>query len=546
MIDPVTTRRILSSFCFVLAVAIVLTVALSALRSARQTDVFVDRCDSYTYCEMGTDIRDARAAGLPVDYFLQDDQTRFLIGKFMQSGIPIPRWGEMVAPHGHHYFPGSGEVGPQYPPGTGWTLSWFPRIGGIRILNELIVLGIAAVTFVLLAFCARRDLPLSCLMIAVIAYGFLFVIQWIDLASFSINATLLPLFLGSILAWLSLVGPRGVQGLFLGIMSGIVFGFVVQDRVISFLLLPTLALIFLPRRLEIAMAFILGAVVSGIFPVLWHDKLITGSWFGSTYNTNDRAQSLASVWTNAIYYYQHAHDTSVYFALWTFFLLCVLIGSMGALAERGAMPWGGWIKDYWGLLLAAPSTIFVSAAFFITQVGKGTYFPIPTMLMICVIMGGIFIMLEAQWRKIDREALARPATCAAAALLALVGAGYICWHNYDAASQVVPVVFAPLEKAQIDFTLPKELQSGRAWLWADKYSGSIRFYTGHPAFKITFGDALTRKMAFDWVKDKGDAQYFVTDSDSMQQLMAEAESWGWKSTYVGLAHGSPCYRMEKP
>ena len=85
---------------------------------------------------------------------------------------------------------------------------------------------------------------------------------------------------------------------------------------------------------------------------------------------------------------------------------------------------------------------------------------------------------------------------------------------------------APLPIAHPAFTLPAELASDHAWIWADLLSGTLYYYTGKPGFLIFFTDISTRLTLYRFVFERGDEQYIVWDNPGTIAFMREIERMG--------------------
>ncbi len=133
-----------SAVCSLVAAVAMIVLALIGLRNEHATGMFVDGCDAFGYSRMAKVFRQARKTGGPTDFFIRDDQTRWLVARFKERGTPVNDWDEVVTAHAHHYFPGSDQVGPQYPPGTGWVLSMFATSTDVKALDRLTILLVTA------------------------------------------------------------------------------------------------------------------------------------------------------------------------------------------------------------------------------------------------------------------------------------------------------------------------------------------------------------------------------------------------------------------
>jgi hypothetical protein len=540
---PVTAQCALL-LCLAAAVCVIVAVAVPAFHKASRVSLLFQGCDSFCYSEMAASLRDARAAGRPVDYFLRDDQSEFLIAKFKQSGLPEDGWREAIAPHGYHYFHIPGQVGPQYPPGAPWALSFFPRNDAIHGLNRVSIVFIALMGLALAGWCAVRCLPLSCLAVAMATYAYLAIFTWVDLASFSVNATLAPLFAGIILAWFARERTHGALALLLALVGGVGIGMAAEDRIASVLLIPTMLLFFLPRRFGLIAAHAVGITLGGIAPLLLHNKLVTGGYFLPTYDTGDTEQSLKCIGANLVYYYQWRHQNSC----WHVMILACALAALVVLVRFTARPpaghWRRWMWGHAGLILAAPSAFLIGAAYFLTHVVKEGYYLTPSALTVALTTALLFVSLEIEWRAIAPAVSRRAALSWTAVVLAVAGAAVAIWENVDDFSDAAWAVIHPEPAMVVQFDLPQEMQDTHAWIWADYLSGSIRLYTGHPSFKIYSTSPETRKMIYGWIKARGEPQYLVEDTETMRRLIDEARQDGWKITLVGYIRDVPCFRMD--
>jgi len=541
----IISRLIFAPFPLV-AIFAILIMALSAYQKGRSITTFIQGCDPFGYSRMADVIRNARSSGQSADFFIRDDQTRWLIEKFKQSGLPSSSWDEVVTAHAHHYFPGSDEVGPQYPPGTGWTLSFFPKTDAVRDLNLLTILILAIGSILVVFWCTRNGLPFSCLMIAGAVCAFFSVYQWIDNLSFSINATLLPLFLGTFSAGLATLYPQRMLAILLGLASGILFGLVIQTRLASVLLIPAIALIFVPRKIHLLFWYLAGVTLNGVVPLLFHNKTITGSFAGATYNSGDTRQSFSCIPTNLSMYLHHAKESSLYYVLYLCMGLCLLILVILATSSLRTPQWRLWATNHYGLAMAPACAFFLTAVYFLTHFVLIIYYLVPGMLLVGLLIAFLFVSLEIQWRKLTAHSQATRVIGGLAAMTISIAALVYLSSNYTEIKDLARTALTSPEEPPFQFNVPAELLDAKAWIWADTYSSSIDYYTAHSSFKLPFSTPQMRKLMYAWIKSKGDSQYMIADSDGMKKLVGEAQALGWKLTYLGDLRGAPYYKMEMP
>ncbi len=537
-----------SLVCSLFAALAVVVLALYAYRCDRKIDTFVLGCDTFGYERMARVVRDARTEDARPDYFIHDAQTRWLVDRFKASQFPMGSWDEVVTTHAHHYFPGTDQVGPQYPPGTGWVLSLFPAPNDVKALDRLTILLVAVGGLALIAWCAWRGLVASGLVLAGAVATLLSPYGWIAANSYSINATIGPLFAGTILAWAA-AGVRDQRAAWLlGLGAGLLFGLVLQVRLASALLVPAVALLFLPRRWSVLFPFSAGVGLAGVLPVLLHNRAITGSLFGATYNNGDREQALSVVAHNVRFYFgRYPYESGCLHVLGLVVAIGLWLALAAALRPRGAVPaWRVWLAGHWGLVAAPVVAAGLSAAYFLTHQVTISYYLTPAGLLTGLLLGLGFVALETHWQRTAGDFVAagtlRAGVAVAAVALALPAA---CLYH-RALAHLVRAAVESHDGPPRDFPVPPALLEGRAWVWADLYSSSLLYYHGHPAFKVSFGTPEMRRAMYDWVQAKGDPQYLVADSEQIKPLADEARNDGWQLTPIGDVRGAVCYRMERP
>ena len=537
-----------SSVCSLVAALAVVVLALQAHRRDRDTDTFVLGCDTFGYERMARVVRDARAAGTRPDFSIHDAQTRWLVDQFKAHGQPVPTWDESVTTHAHHYFPGSDQVGPQYPPGTARVLSIFPEGNDVKALDRWTIGLVAAGGLALAAWCAWRGLAASGLVLAGSVATLLAPFGWIRAGSYSINATILPLFAGTLLAWAAarVRGRRAAVALALG--AGALFGLLIQVRLASALLAPAAALLFVPRRWRLGFPFGAGVLLAGVGPVLLHNRAVTGSLLGATYNGGDRTQALDCVSDNLRFYFgRYAHESGWLHVLGLVVVVGLWLALAAVLRPRGARPaWGGWLAGHWGLAAAPVVAAGLSVAYFLTHAVTISYYLTPAGLLTGLLLGLGFVALEEHWRRATGDFVAAGRLPAGLALAAVAVAIPVAALNHRALGHLARAALERRDDPPHVLAAPPALLEPGAWVWADLYSSSILFYTGHPAFKISFATPETRRLMYGWIKAKGDPQYLVDDSAQTRPLVAEARAAGWRLVPVGEVRDATCYRMDPP
>jgi hypothetical protein len=104
----------------------------------------------------------------------------------------------------------------------------------------------------------------------------------------------------------------------------------------------------------------------------------------------------------------------------------------------------------------------------------------------------------------------------------------------------------PIERPVRQFVLPTELSATQAWIWADLLSGTFWYYGDKPAFKIGFTDPNTRTLVYRFVFERGDPQYLISDSATMQEIMREIVRLGGRLEPRGEVAGQPYFLIHWP
>lgn len=532
--------------------------ALSADRQARQVEEYPFGCDSFGYLRMAQEVRRAAAARTWPQFGLETPHTQLLVEWMQAHHAPFVSWGELVAPHAHHYFPRAGRVGPQYPPGTALLLALFPEGAAVHRLNR-VVIGLFLVAGLCLLFVAagrRAWFAAGCVTLA-LGLG-LEIIGRIGNWSFSINAVLAPLLLTSLgLAACFRRYARGQgkswQTRGLALLAGLAFGLAVLVRLPVALMLPGLLVLLWPggwrdQHKGALVAFGCGVGAGGVLPVLAHQQRLTGAWYLPTYGAGDSAPPTLEALRQNLSFYLGAGPGGV--DNWA--LIVMLAGCLGlslwlrrgaarldadeAHAARPALSWRR-------LMLAALLVWGVPTGYFLTHTVVAHYYSIPATFgaALLVALGALAIESNAvrttwhaygsQWRL-----FVRVCTLILALTPGLVAIGR-AWANY------VP---ATAETAPRHFVLPAELADERAWLWADNLTGTIWYYARRPAYKILFSDTDTRLLAYRLAWERGEPQYIIRDGDAIQPMLDEIGTLGGTLEQRGEVDHYPYFLIRWP
>jgi hypothetical protein len=518
----------------------------SSYREALSTEEFAYACDPFGYLRMAKQIRYAASRGAWPEFKIESPQTRQLINFLQYQNLPVQRWEDVVAPHAHHYFAKTGDVGVQYPPGTGLVLAMFPQGEAVYDLNRLVVLVFVVVGIGALVFAAWKQAWASIgLVVLALSVG-LMVLGRVGFLSFSINAVLVPVLLTCLLSLFALwskTASRDRLALLCALLAGLSLGLATLIRLPSFLLLPGFLVLLWPgfrqvRVKSLTVAFVIGVVVTGVIPVLVNQQVVAGAWYQSTYVSVDAAAPTFERWRSNFAYFLKDGPGSV--DNWS--LVYALVGFVGFLmlySRRDSNRLGlSWKR----LALAAFLLWFVSICYFLTHEVTAPYYMIPAVFAAVALIGFGALGIEATSMVEKRFDPRRVLSWVALALILWPGIATFnrVWSNrFTGPVPVRASTHAPV-------LIPSELVDDKAWIWADLLTGSLWYYANKPAFKIDKTDEEVRATIFRWVFERGDRQYLIQDSEQMKKYMAEIEQLGGQLEPRGKVDGQPYFLVVWP
>ncbi len=541
----ITSKRVLCSLWVLLLAASFFVCARSSYRQSLSSEEFAYGCDPFGYLFMAKRIRHAVPRGEWPEFKIESPQTRTLINFMQQQNVALPRWEEIVAPHAHHYFPKSGYVGVQYPPGTGLVLAMFPQGEAVYGLNRVVVFVFAAVGIVALLFALAKKAWASIGLVVLALNLGLLMLARMDFWTYSINAVLVPALMTCLFSLFALRFKNGNHdrlALVCALIAGLFLGFAMLIRLPAFLLLPGFLVLLWPglrniRLKSLPVALVLGVVITGIIPVLINQQKVAGAWYLSTYASVDAAPpALSSIPANLSYFLGRGAASVDNWAL-----LFALVGFAGFLILhwKTANRFGLSGKR---LALAAFLLWLVPICYFLTHKVIGPHYMMTSVFAAIALLGFGALAIEATsefGQGFDRR---KAVSWVAVVLILLPGLAMAkrVWRNRE----LKP---APsLASTREPMFLPSELADDKAWVWADLFTGSLWYYAGKPAYKIQFTDEEVRKMLFRFVHERGDRQYLIRDSGMMKVWMDEIERFGGKLEFRGLVGGQAYYLVTWP
>jgi hypothetical protein len=183
--------------------------------------------------------------------------------------------------------------------------------------------------------------------------------------------------------------------------------------------------------------------------------------------------------------------------------------------------------------------LLVPTAYFLTHPISTPYYQFPTveMALLALAAGAAMVTSEA------RPAKQTGGLVITAALLLVT------------AIQVTVAMFPPKKifsdkpETARKLTLPDEVKASRAWVLADRYSGTLWLTHGVYAMNMTKADAPTRAVMWDAIKSRGGAVYVVDDRPTPEikagehVLLQEARTRGGKVEVAGEFEGAKVWRV---
>lgn len=276
----------------ILGVLVFVVLAFAAwsagVRAIEQTTEDAFGCDGFGYLRQARLFQqDGWVGGL--NTAMRDPVTVALVDIATATGRPHVQWDEAVAPHCHHYVPSTRQVILQYPPGTGWLMSFFPEGRQVRGMSVAVILTLLACFAVRLAGATTR--------LAVVATAVLGLFSFLTLYSFDMFWSIVPTALCmTVMGYLcaSVFTDDRPSPLFMHAAFGLAAGLAVNFRTANVFLIAGLIPAYgirlaspgVKRGLAEGICFGCG-VILGLVPILAAQAINTGSPFTTTYSAAD-------------------------------------------------------------------------------------------------------------------------------------------------------------------------------------------------------------------------------------------------------------------
>jgi len=249
------------------------------------------------------------------------------------------------------------------------------------------------------------------------------------------------------------------------------------------------------------------AFLAGILPLMLHQKKLVGSMLRSTYGLRDLTAASAEYVAKNFEYYFVTDGALGNWALWMG-ALGFAAGVIYVMSQAGEAGGAGRKLRAWGM--GAAVLFAVPTIYFLTHRVTTPYYALPTLLVTVVTMGmGLWDAaregsLEGKGKS-DGMVMARKI-----AVVAMVLPGVMHIIAASTPSNLAQMA----EVAKRDLTIPAELKSDGAWIYADRFSGTLWFYCGRDgvhALSFLEGSARAREVMYRLAWGRGEKQYVVWD-----------------------------------
>jgi len=500
-----------AGYRYYLALAIA-AVAVFLIAAPHRVTMYALGCDSFGYMRQAQLFRTLDPVSA-LDTRIGDKDSLFLIDVARSVTPDWRRWGEAVAPHCHHYDAGSDHVILQYPPGTGFILSFFSPergLGRIAAISGLLI----AVSFLVAAAPFRLSPFTASAGIASLGVLFWALVHPQALGSASIPASLGLIPVCVLLTVAAFPGgggkPRPEWALALGVACGLLFAV----RLPNAILLVGLAVAILvnewplrPRQhLPALAAGLAGFVLAGALPVLGANWINTGSAFATTYSSIDASPRIFSVpaLTERIeHYFTHRLAGPPLIAASA--LLASRLMTLGDLrSDRGRH----------GLAIGAGVALVLSLAFFGTHQIKNSYYMVPAsalaIVMVCFELFGSGSRLPPSRRY-----------------------AWLVVASIGAVAVAAGIAFGDTAKRRHPNTIPDEVLAPDVIVWGDLATSTLYHYRGKYAAKLAFVGQCMQQRLVEAVHERGRDQYFLADSDNARRMIARLGAFA-PMTEIGM------------
>ncbi|HUO08489.1 MAG TPA: hypothetical protein VM008_09345, partial [Phycisphaerae bacterium] len=510
--------------------------------------------------------------------------SQFLLDFFRSHNIPLEKSAALLAPNAYHYRAETNLIINQYPPGIPLFLSVFPQGHALHSVHALV--AAALLLFCLTIFIlALRPTPSPNLAPKAALIGFTALTVSISLllfgisVSYSIDFFALPILLIFLAIHFALRTPPKIA-LPLTLLAGALFGFAILSRLATLLFLPGFLLLLWqppkesPRFVISHLSFVIpalfagGLFITGILPLAIHNNALTGSPFRSTYSSHDAAPpSLSHIPSNLAYY--TTGDGSTFSLLTAIALTAFIILLLSRPRSAQTHPESQRLSRY---ARAIALFILIPTAFFLTHPIATDYYQLPTLIVTLFAFTFALIgpALQPTAPPDDARCLgqrgaidAPPATTSpqktnitnttditnttkfsptptlAASLLL---AATLAWY-----ASTLPAPPASIHAPTLND--PEILHDPNAWIFADRFTGTLWYYHAIPATELLFSDPDTRWQTLQFIASRHtppDPIYILIDNPAIQPALQDLTKRGATLTPAGTFAEQPIAQLHMP
>ena len=477
-------------FYSILSAFIILFYQLNNTWVGIHEDDQVSGCDSFGYARQAELFRKSTNFSSALDTSIKTELQSILNEWGKNSNLKYKDWSQMIAPHAHYFRDESQNVILQYPPGTGWLLSFFRENKARKILWIISFAGISSL------FLARINIlenPLTNIFLGLSCLGSLYITNTFSTRSDSIAPScLIAVIIASLtVRSINFLTKNKKFPLIEVLLISLIFGFSLSIRpanILFFISPLTIYLLVFKYKVKYILRssiFSLLLFCLSTYPLLQANKINTGSFFSSTYSSIDTTFDFSSLLVN-LSLINESFDDSVRVIL---VLLFSIFFSFRAWTNKEIVPFFTSRK-----ILISLSWIFMVLMIFLMASKPifNLYYLAPQLVLTTSISSmSIFISqscFDRSFYSIDKFRIF-VLTCSILTFIL----GYIL---------IQPSFNEPFPSAK-DF-------SGKSIIWADSIGSKLLYYHDINTAKLHFG---SKKAQEDIIKylSKNNVDQFVLD-----------------------------------
>ncbi|WP_116401500.1 hypothetical protein [Methylovirgula sp. 4M-Z18] len=478
----------------ILAVLFVaVSVAMFWWTARPQRNLFAAGCDDFGYLRQAQ-LFDTFGPIGGLATRIQAPEALFLTDVAKSITSDSKEWFQLIAPHCHHYVSATDAIILQYPPGTGFLISLFPKSAQYSYLYVSAILLIA-LTFSWAVFNSRGHfLPWLLAVTALPLIDWTIAQDATQPSSPSHPLTIMCLPILIVLTMRAFPADRAARpgtAFWVGVLGGLLFTIRLPNLFLlaGLLVVPLFNCLRTARR-ELVWAYAAGLCgfgLSGAAPVMAANWMNAGSPFATTYANNDAAVpqiDLALLWGHLRYYFS-GRPTS----LTSVAAVCALVIRLAT--RRHLVP----VEGRFGISIGVTIAFGLSLVFFLTHEVAEPYYMMPASIFL--LSGVVFELLNIE----AQPKVASLRNWAVFLFIPLVASGGL------RIAHLKP--FRPIN------TLPDEVLRKDAIVWADINNGTSYYYLQKYAAKFVMASQCMQDKMVQKVSEFGRDQFFIADSDEM-------------------------------